>query len=39
MNLYFIVEGRRTEKKVYPEWLNFLIPELKRELIGLLRQL
>ena len=30
MNLYFIVEGRRTEKKVYPEWLNFLIPELKR---------
>lgn len=30
MNLYFIVEGRRTEKKVYPEWLNFLIPELNR---------
>lgn len=30
MNLYFIVEGRRTEKKVYPEWLNFLIPELTR---------
>lgn len=30
MNLYFIVEGRRTEKKVYPEWLNFLIPELQR---------
>jgi hypothetical protein len=30
MNLYFIVEGRRTEKKVYPEWLNILIPELSR---------
>lgn len=30
MNLYFIVEGRRTEKKVYPEWLSFLIPELNR---------
>jgi hypothetical protein len=30
MNLYFIVEGRRTEKKVYPEWLNLLIPELNR---------
>lgn len=30
MNLYFIVEGRRTEKKVYPAWLNFLIPELNR---------
>ena len=30
MNLYIIVEGRRTEKKVYPEWLNYLIPEIKR---------
>lgn len=30
MNLYIIVEGRRTEKKVYPVWLNHLIPELKR---------
>lgn len=30
MNLYIIVEGRRTEKKVYPEWLNYLIPELNR---------
>ncbi len=30
MNLYFIVEGRRTEKKVYPAWLNYLIPNLKR---------
>ena len=30
MNLYIIVEGRRTEKKVYPEWFNFLIPELNR---------
>ena len=30
MNLYIIVEGRRTEKKVYPEWFNFLMPELNR---------
>ena len=30
MNLYFIVEGRRTEKKVYPAWIKHLIPELKR---------
>lgn len=28
MNIYFLVEGRRTEKKVYPLWLNILIPEL-----------
>lgn len=28
MNLYFLVEGRRTEKKVYPKWLEFLIPKL-----------
>jgi len=28
MNLYFIVEGRRTEKKVYPAWLSHLIPRL-----------
>lgn len=28
MNLYIIVEGRRTEKKVYPAWLTHLIPEL-----------
>lgn len=30
MNLYFIVEGRRTEKKVYPTWINHLIPSLIR---------
>lgn len=29
MNLYIIVEGRRTEKKVYPAWLSHLIPDLK----------
>ena len=28
MNLYIIVEGRRTEKKVYPAWLSHLIPRL-----------
>lgn len=29
MNLYFLVEGRRTEKKVYPKWLSILLPELQ----------
>jgi hypothetical protein len=26
MNLYFLVEGRRTEVKVYPAWLRHLLP-------------
>jgi len=30
MNIYFLVEGRRTEKKIYPEWLRYLIPELRK---------
>jgi hypothetical protein len=30
MNLYFLVEGRRTERKVYPAWLAHLVPKLKR---------
>jgi hypothetical protein len=28
MNIYFLVEGRRTEKKVYPKWMGHLLPEL-----------
>jgi len=28
MNIYFLVEGKRTEKKVYPKWLGHLIPKL-----------
>ena len=28
MNLYFLVEGKQTEKKVYPKWLSYLLPEL-----------
>lgn len=28
MNIYFLVEGKRTEMKVYPEWLSVLIPKL-----------
>jgi hypothetical protein len=28
MNIYFLVEGRRTEKKVYPKWLSLLVPKL-----------
>lgn len=30
MIIYIIVEGRRTEKKVYPAWLNHLIPKISR---------
>jgi len=30
MNIYFLVEGKRTEKKVYPKWLSVLVPELVR---------
>ncbi len=30
MNIYFLVEGRRTERKVYPRWLSHLVPHLKR---------
>ncbi len=28
MNIYFLVEGKRTEKKVYPKWLSILVPKL-----------
>lgn len=30
MNLYFVVEGRRTERLLYPRWLNFLLPQYTR---------
>jgi hypothetical protein len=30
MNVYFLVEGKRTERKVYPLWLSHVLPELKR---------
>jgi len=30
MNVYFLVEGRRTEKKIYPKWLSHLVPELTK---------
>ncbi|NEP62678.1 MAG: hypothetical protein F6K31_38120 [Symploca sp. SIO2G7] len=30
MNIYFLVEGRSTEKKIYPKWLAYLIPQLRR---------
>lgn len=30
MNLYFLVEGRRTERKVYPSWLSHLLPHFTR---------
>ncbi len=29
MNVYFLVEGKRTERKVYPRWLSLLIPNLE----------
>ncbi|WP_293124511.1 hypothetical protein [Microcoleus sp. bin38.metabat.b11b12b14.051] len=28
MNLYFLVEGMQSERKVYPAWLSHLLPEL-----------
>lgn len=30
MNIYFLVEGNSTEKKIYPKWLEYLIPDLVR---------
>ncbi|MFP4413897.1 hypothetical protein [Coleofasciculus sp.] len=29
MNIYFLVEGNSSEKKIYPKWLWYLLPELK----------
>jgi len=29
MNIYFLVEGK-TERKVYPKWLSYFTPELRR---------
>lgn len=30
MNLYFLLEGKRTEFQVYPAWLKHLVPKLSR---------
>lgn len=30
MNIYFIVEGKRTESKVYPAWLSYLAPNIRK---------
>ena len=30
MNLYFLVEGKQSERKVYPAWLGYILPELQR---------
>jgi hypothetical protein len=30
MNIYFLVEGEKTEEKVYPLWIAYLIPKLTR---------
>ena len=30
MNLYFLVEGKQTERKVYPKWLSYLLPQFSR---------
>lgn len=30
MNVYFLVEGKRTEQKVYPAWLKHLLPQLRQ---------
>jgi hypothetical protein len=30
MNLYFLLEGRRTEVKIYPKWFSLLLPDYSR---------
>jgi REP element-mobilizing transposase RayT len=30
MNIYLLVEGRRSEKKIYPQWLSYLLPGLSQ---------
>ncbi len=30
MNLYFLVEGKRSERRLYPAWLATLLPEHRR---------
>jgi len=30
MNLYFLVEGKQSERKIYPAWLDHILPELQR---------
>ena len=30
MNIYFLVEGEKTEPKIYPQWLRHLVPQLSR---------
>lgn len=30
MKVYFLVEGKRTEIKIYPAWLSYLVPQLTR---------
>lgn len=30
MNLYFVVEGEETEMQLYPQWLSYTLPELKK---------
>jgi hypothetical protein len=30
MNVYFLVEGRRTESRLYPAWIAHLVPHLTR---------
>ena len=30
MNLYFLLEGKRTEPRIYPKWFEFLLPSYAR---------
>jgi hypothetical protein len=30
MNVYFLVEGKATERRIYPAWLSHLLPKLQR---------
>ncbi len=31
MNLYFLVEGERTEKKVYRSWIRYVFPKFHED--------
>jgi len=30
MNIYFLVEGQSSEADIYPAWISYLVPELRR---------
>lgn len=30
MNLYFVLEGEKTEVQLYPKWIEYVLPELSQ---------